>query len=91
MKIMISIILVSSLLILGCSKEQKIIFEAESIEYKQENSLWTSEIQQECNSISEKLTPYIEKGWRVVASSPKQKIIYRDKGVCVGTEYILEK
>lgn len=79
------------LAIMGCSKKQEVIFEAESIRYKNKDSMWTPEIQQECNALSKELKGYLNDGWKVVASSPKEKLVTNNRGSCIGTEYVLEK
>ena len=76
---------------LGCSKTQEVIFEAESIRYKKKDSWATSQIQDECGALSKELKTYLNEGWRVVASSPKEKLVSASMGTCVGTEYVLEK
>ena len=75
----------------GCGKKQKIIFEAESIGYSSSDSSYVSKIQTECRKISESLNIHIHNGWKVIAASPKEKLVLDDKGRCIGTEYILEK
>ena len=77
--------------IVGCSKKQEVIFDAESIRYKNKDSWATSEITKECNAISKELKTFLADGWKVVTSSPKEKLVYNNTGTCVGTEYVLEK
>jgi hypothetical protein len=77
--------------VIGCSKKQKVIFEGQSIEYRRGDALWMDEIKKECSGVSESLSEYLEKGWKVTASSPKEKLVYNNKGTCKGTEYIIEK
>jgi hypothetical protein len=80
-----------SFMVIGCSKKQEVIFEAQSISYKGGNSAWKPEIQKECSEMSKELKTFINDGWKVVASSPKEKVVAADKGTCIGTEYIIEK
>ena len=94
MKRILTIIALSTLSIvtlIACGKKQKVIFEGESIEFKNKHSLSQNEIQEECGKLSESLNDHIESGWKVIASSPKEKVVYYDRGRCIGTEYILEK
>ena len=79
------------LTVTGCGKKQQVIFEAQSISYMRKDSSWTPEIEKECKKISTALSTLMEVGWKVVASSPKEKLVYDNRGTCVGTEYILEK
>ena len=72
----------------ACSKQQERIFEADSISYKRG---WQQETQEECLELSEELDTYLNNGWKVVASSPKAKVVADGKGECVGTEYVLTK
>jgi len=91
MKIGIGIILLSLPLLVSCGKQQKVIFEAESISYKGGDRHWVSDIQRDCSAISESLAAYMKEGWKVVSSSPKEKLVTSNRGKCVGTEYIIEK
>lgn len=75
----------------GCGKKQEVIFDVESISYKEKNSFYIPKIQNECGEISKSLKKYLNDGWRVVTSSPKERMVVDNKGTCVGTEYILEK
>ncbi len=79
------------LTIAGCGKEQQVIFEAQSISYKKKYSYKVDLIQAECNQLSKELDSFLKKGWKVVASSPKEKVVANSDGLCVGTEYIVEK
>ena len=75
--------------IMGCSKKhQAVIFEAESIRYVDGDSI---KIRQECNALSTALNAYLYDGWKVVASSPKEKLVANNRGTCIGTEYVLER
>lgn len=79
------------LAVTGCGKKQQVIFEAQSISYKNKDSYLTSTIEKECVLISTSLSMLMDDGWKVVASSPKEKLVSDNRGTCVGTEYILEK
>ena len=79
------------LLVFGCSKEQKVIYEVQSISFKDDESYLSSQIQNECNSVSENLSSYINNEWKIETASPKEKLVFYNKGTCIGTEYILEK
>ncbi|WP_157659173.1 hypothetical protein [Thauera butanivorans] len=74
----------------GC-KKQEILFEAQSISYKQKDSYAVMQMEKECSDLSKELKSYLDNGWRVIASSPKEKLVGGNRGTCVGTEYILEK
>lgn len=76
---------------IGCSKKQEVVFEAESIRYNNMDSWAKSEITKECSALSKELKTYLNDGWKVVTSSPKEKVVYNNTGSCIGTEYILEK
>jgi hypothetical protein len=84
------IVLLTSSLV-ACNKQQKIIFAGDSISYKGSEARNSESIARECREISEKLDTYLKDGWRVVSSSPKEKVVYLDSGTCKGTEYVLEK
>ena len=86
----ISIIL-TTLIVIGCSKQQQVIFEAHSIKYKNRDSYITHQIEEACVKISDDLKARIDGGWRVVTSSAKEKLVVDNRGTCVGTEYVLEK
>ena len=75
----------------GCKAEQKIIFSGDSISYKNKDSYMKELMTTECRALSDDLDDYLKKGWKVVASSAKEKIVANDTGTCKGTEYILEK
>lgn len=48
-------------------------------------------MEKECAAMSKELSGYLKDGWRVVTSSPKEIPVARNNGMCVGTEYIVEK
>lgn len=77
--------------LMGCGKKQKVIFEAEFISFKNKDSYQSTEIQKECDLISESLSDHLKNGWKVVSLSSKEKLVYHSIGKCIGTEYILEK
>lgn len=91
MKIKYLFIILFTLLLISCKKEQKVIYEVESVSYRQMDKLFSSLIKDECAKLSSPLNTYINDGWKVVTSTHKEKIVMYDKGTCVGTEYVIEK
>jgi len=90
MKIRISIIFIVSLLLMSCSKKQKVVYQVDSIRYRSAEIL----CQEECAKVSDELQTYLTSGWKVVVSSPKTYPIDKLSSVgcvCNGTEYIIEK
>lgn len=94
MHIKIRFLVLVMLLITGCSKKQEVIFEIESVTYEKRRGSFSNSdttIQKACNEMTHhELKTYLNDGWKVVASSPKEKFV-KGEGSCVGTEYILEK
>lgn len=88
MRVKLGCLILLVLATMGCSKQQEVIFEAESISYKRD---WKPETQQECVELSKELKGYLNAGWKVITSSPKEKVVAKGNGKCVGTEYVLEK
>lgn len=91
MRIKLGLLILLMLTVTGCNKKQEIIFEVQSVSYENQNSIWSPEIQQACIILSKELKGYLNDGWRVVTSSPKEKLVTDNKGTCIGTEYVLEK
>ncbi|MFZ2972562.1 MAG: hypothetical protein WA049_07965 [Ferribacterium limneticum] len=87
----IAIAALSVLLVAACSKKQEIVFEAKSISYKRGDSYMVSTMQEECDKLSKEVSSYLKDGWRVVTSTPKEIPVALNTGMCVGTEYIVEK
>ncbi len=87
----LSLILAVCLLMYGCGRSQEVIFEGSSISYKRGDSHYKDDMQKECAELSKELQPYLDKGWKVVSSAPKEKVVARNRGTCVGTEYVLDK
>lgn len=85
------LIVFAVMLLVGCQKEQKVIFEVQSVSYRQGDALFRSLIQEDCAKQSDRLSGYIGDGWKVVTSSQKEKVVMYDKGTCIGTEYVIEK
>ena len=79
------------IILVGCKAEQKTIFSGDSISYKNKDSYLSELMSSECNALSESLQENLTKGWKVVASSSKEKIVGNNSGTCKGTEYVLEK
>jgi hypothetical protein len=75
----------------GCGKKQEVIFEVQTYSWKNRDAWQKSQIAEECDALSKELKGYLDKGWRVVASSPKEKLVVNSVGTCTGTEYVLEK
>jgi hypothetical protein len=88
---LISTLFFAILILTACKAEQKVIFSGDSISYKNKDSYMQSIMASECKSLSEDLDDYLKKGWKVIASSSKEKIVASNTGTCKGTEYILEK
>lgn len=92
---MIYVYLILSLLLLigtlGCKKTQKVIFEVQSYSFRNKDSFDSSRIEEECAKLNDSLSKYMSTGWKVVSSSPNERVVYYDKGTCIGTEYIIEK
>lgn len=85
-------LLAGFMLLVGCSKEQKIVFTVTSFSYTGAADEQTEKAtEQECRAIHRPINAYLEKGWRVVASSAKQILVRDGKGTCTGTEYVIEK
>lgn len=84
-------IVLAILTISACSKTQEVIFEAKSISYRQGDSYMKSKMEEDCAKLSDELSDYLKAGWRVVTSSPKEIPVANNKGMCVGTEYIVER
>lgn len=91
MRVKLGCLIVLVLATMGCSKKQDVIFEAQSISYKNKDARWKDTIQRECGALSKELKGYLNDGWKVVASSPKEKLVFDNSGTCIGTEYVLEK
>lgn len=76
-------------------KSQEVIFDAQSISCKGSSSCdaYVLMYQAKCAGMSTSLQTRMSAGWRVVSSSPKEKVIDTGDGAlaCVGTEYIIEK
>ncbi len=82
-------VLVLAVAMMGCSKKQEVIFEAQTVSYPKNIGSWA--IEEECAKLSKDLSSYISDGWKVVASSAKERMVFHDMGKCIGTEYIIEK
>jgi hypothetical protein len=80
-------LLLLTMLLAGCSKKQTIIFEAKSISWRGAES----SVEQECRDASQAVQKYLDDGWKIVAASPKELVVFRGMGKCSGTEYVLEK
>jgi hypothetical protein len=89
MRVKLGCLVLLVLAITGCSKQQEVVFEAESIGYK--GGAAEPKTEEECIALSKELKGYLNDGWKVVASSPKEKVVADGYGKCIGTEYVLEK
>lgn len=74
--------------------QQKVIFTVHSI--KIYPAIYNSDCQKACSPISDSIDNYLNSGWHVVSSSPKEQVVdvppYTTTACqCVGTEYIIEK
>ena len=92
MRIKLGCLILLVLATTGCSnKEQAVIYEVNSISYTSGEGWATPLMSEECRLLSKELKTYLNDGWKVVTSSPKEKVVYHNLGRCVGTEYVLEK
>lgn len=81
--------------LIGCGKKQKIIFDVEAVKIYSAESF----VQEACSNMHESLDSHIQDGWKIITASPKEKVAHysrdgvdlRDIGLCIGTEYVLEK
>lgn len=98
MKRISTIIVLSALsiaVLIGCGKKQKIIFDVESVKIYSAESF----VQKACGIMHESIDTHIQDGWKIITASPKEKVAHysrdgadlRNIGLCIGTEYVLEK
>lgn len=76
--------------LIGCSKQQKVVFDVESVSFERYSNT-ADKVKSECSALSEDVKTYMDSGWKVVTSSPKEKVVANGSGSCIGTEYVLEK
>lgn len=75
----------------GSTGGQKIIFQVNSIECKQDKYVdYKKECQQRCSEVTESVSDYMSQGWKVVSSTPRKQTV-SSTCVCDGVEYIVSK
>lgn len=79
-------------------KQQKIIFDVQSVSCTGSSSCAALNMMNQgtCMQMSESLKDQMADGWRVISSSPKEKVAQSGNSfsptvTCIGTEYIVEK
>lgn len=83
-----AIIMFVAILVVGCDSKQKVIYQVDSMEYRQGGY---PSCNKDCGEISEDLQTHLSDGWEVVTSSPKNHPMSSSYCTCIGTEYVLKK